>query len=57
MATKRYEFCDSCVNADIPYECRRCRDGDQFEAVDLVEELSVHELRFMANPTYQEDEQ
>jgi hypothetical protein len=56
MASKRYEFCDSCVNADIPYECRRCRDGDQFEAIDLVEELSVHELRFMSNPNQREDE-
>jgi len=47
MTSRRFEFCDSCVNADIDYECRDCHDGSRFEAIDLVEELSVHELRFM----------
>lgn len=56
MAARRYEFCESCVNNDIDYECRRCKDGDKFEAIDLVEELSVHELRFMTIHHNEEDQ-
>ena len=50
MPRRRYDYCESCVNADIPYECRNCRDGSRFEGIDLVEELTVHELRFMTIP-------
>lgn len=49
-AKARYEFCDSCVNREIPYECVTCRDGSKFEAIDAVEELTVHELRLMTMP-------
>lgn len=56
MPIPRFDFCDSCVNADITYECRTCREGSKFEAIDLLEELTVHELRFMTLPHDSEDD-
>lgn len=47
MPRPRYEFCDGCVNKDIPYECVTCINGSKFDPVDEVEELTVHELRMM----------
>jgi hypothetical protein len=55
MTSRRYDYCDSCVNADIDYECRGCRDGSKFESADSVEELTVHELRFMTLNHNEED--
>jgi hypothetical protein len=51
MPKARFEFCDACVNSEIPYECVTCKDGSKFEAADAVEELTVHELRMMTIPT------
>ena len=47
MPCRRYECCDACVNAEIPYECQCCDNGSNYEGIDTSEELSVHELRFM----------
>lgn len=46
-AGKGYDFCESCVNQDIDYECDDCEDGDNWEGQDIEEQLTVHELKFM----------
>lgn len=45
---KDYPFCEDCINCgNVTGECDDCEDGSNYEAVDTVEELSVHELKFM----------
>lgn len=43
-----YPYCEDCVNYGNPTgECDDCEDGSNYEEVDSIEELSVHELKFM----------
>jgi hypothetical protein len=46
-AGKGWDFCDSCVNQEISYECDDCEDGDNYEPADTEQELTMHELKFL----------
>jgi hypothetical protein len=46
-AGKGYEFCESCANSEVSFECDDCEDGSNFEGLDIEQELTVHELRYM----------
>lgn len=45
---KGYPFCEDCLHCgNDTGECDTCEDGSNYEAMDDVEELSVHELKFI----------
>lgn len=46
-AGKGHDFCESCVNQEIEYECDGCEDGSNWEGQDTEQQLTVHELKFM----------
>lgn len=46
-AGQGHDFCESCINQEIEYECEECEDGSNWEGEDTEQQLTVHELKFM----------
>lgn len=47
-AGKGYDFCESCVNQEIEWECESCEDGDNWEGQDFDDQLTTHPLKFQS---------